>query len=67
MKTVNKAKIVSYIIVAGISFYYFYVPTKFAEFGYDLAIDGIVTARGLCFVFTLYCCLKIIDEIFADV
>ena len=26
----------------------------FGSKGYDLAIDGIVVARGMCLVFTLY-------------
>ena len=52
----NKQRILAIVdvIAAVLCAYAFFVPTVFAMHGYALAIDGIVIARALCFVFGLY-------------
>ena len=50
----NKAMMIVYIILAVVSISVFSYPDFFGSRGYDLASDGVVVARGMCFVFALY-------------
>ena len=50
----NKAMMIVYIVLAAVSISAFSYPDLFGSRGYDLAIDGVVVARGMCFVFALY-------------
>ena len=50
----NKAMMIVYIVLAAVSISAFSNPDLFGSRGYDLAIDGVVVARGMCFVFALY-------------
>ncbi len=50
----NKAMMIVHIVLAVLSFSAFSRPDLFGSMGYALAIDGIVVARGMCFVFALY-------------
>ena len=43
-----------HIVLAALSIGAFSCPDVFGSLGYALAIDGIVAARGMCFVFALY-------------
>lgn len=50
----NRAMMIVYIVLAVLSLGAFSRPALFGSMGYDLGIDGIVVARGMCFVFALY-------------
>ena len=50
----NRIMMIVYIMLAVLSFWAFNNPGLFATGGFALAIDGIVVARGMCFVFALY-------------
>ena len=50
----NKSMMIVYIVLAVLSITAFSHPEIFGSKGYDLAIDGIVVARGMCLVFALY-------------
>ena len=50
----NRIMMIVYIILAILSISAFSHPDIFGSMGYSLAIDGIVAARGMCFVFALY-------------
>lgn len=50
----NKSMMIVYIVLAVLSIGAFSYPDLFGSMGYDLATDGIVVARGMCFVFALY-------------
>ena len=50
----NKIMMIVHIVLAVLSFLAFNNPDLFASGGFALAIDGLVVARGMCFVFALY-------------
>ena len=50
----NRIMMIVYIVLAALSIGAFSRPDVFGSMGYALAIDGIVVARGMCFVFALY-------------
>ena len=50
----HQVMMIVHILMAAAAFYAFRTPDLFGSMGYDLAIDGIVVARGLCFIFALY-------------
>ena len=57
---------VVYILLAVLSIAAFSRPAFFGSMGYALAIDGIVVARGMCFVFALYCVGKAFSAFFEE-
>ena len=50
----NRIMMIVHIVLAVLSICAFSRPGVFGSMGYALAIDGIVVARGMCFVFALY-------------
>ena len=62
----NKAMMIVYIILAILSISAFSHPDFFGSMGYALAIDGIVAARGMCFVFALYSVGKAFSAFFEE-
>ena len=50
----NRIMMIVHIVLAVLSISAFSRPDIFGSMGYALAIDGIVVARGMCFIFALY-------------
>ncbi len=50
----SKIMMIVHLVIAAISLYVFLVPNIFGSHGYSLAKDGIVVARGLCLIFSMY-------------
>lgn len=50
----NKVMMMVHIVIALICACVFLLPDFFLTGGYALAVDGVVVARAVCFVFGLY-------------
>ena len=62
----SKVMMIVHIVLAVLSISAFSNPDFFGSRGYDLAIDGIVVARGMCFVFALYNVGKAFSSFFEE-
>ncbi len=58
----HKVMMVVHIVLALVSFYAFAVPDLFGFNGYTLAVDGVVVARELSFLFALYSAGQAVKE-----
>ena len=62
----NKAMMIVYIVLAAVSISAFSYPDFFGSMGYGLSMDGVVVARGMCFVFALYNVGKAFSSFFEE-